>query len=373
MTVLWLTNIPSPYRVNFFNELGKFCDLTVLFEKRVSSERDNSWENFNIEHFKAEFLPGKSIGVAEAFCPSILKYLNPKYDHIVVTTYSDPTGFFAITYMKGNGISYEIEGDGAFPSASMGVKDKIKSFLLSSANRYFSTANLHDEYYMQYGAKKEQIVRYPFTSLYKDDIFENPSHYDEKKKIRLKLGIKEEKVVISVGRFSYLNGYGKGYDAILRAAARLKDSDIGWYIVGGEPTEEFAKMTKDMQLTNVHYVDFKPKEELKEYYRASDLFVLMTIGDVWGLVINEAMACGLPVITTDKCVAGVELVTNGENGYIVPVGDDEALAERTTEILNTPDAVEYMGNASLRKIQGYTIENMAKTHIDKFSSIIDAS
>ena len=45
MNILWLTNIPSPYRVNFFNELGKYCDLTVLFEKKASDERDKSWKS----------------------------------------------------------------------------------------------------------------------------------------------------------------------------------------------------------------------------------------------------------------------------------------------------------------------------------------
>ena len=46
MKILWLTNIPSPYRVKFFNELGTKCDLTVVFEKRSSSERDESWKKF---------------------------------------------------------------------------------------------------------------------------------------------------------------------------------------------------------------------------------------------------------------------------------------------------------------------------------------
>lgn len=75
MKILWLTNIPSPYRVKFFNELGKKCDLTVIFEKRSSSERDESWKNFQLDNFKAIFLSGKSVGVAEAICFSIVKYI----------------------------------------------------------------------------------------------------------------------------------------------------------------------------------------------------------------------------------------------------------------------------------------------------------
>ena len=93
--------------------------------------------------------------------------------------------------------------------------------------------------------------------------------------------------------------------------------------------------------------------------------MLPTWSDVWGLVINEAMAYGLPIVTTDRCVAGVELVENGVNGYIVPARDRDALTEAVNRVL----AEDYrtMGKAYLEKIRPYTIENMAKAHMEIFS------
>ena len=123
-------------------------------------------------------------------------------------------------------------------------------------------------------------------------------------------------------------------------------------------------MKQDMGLDNVHFLEFMKKDALTRYYRAADIFVLMTVGDVWGLVINEAMACGLPVITTDKCVAGQDLVSDDENGYIVPVGDDAMLTDRLNRIFADPVAVERMAKTSLEKIAPYTIENMAKVHLN---------
>ena len=101
LKILWLTNIPSPYRVDFFNELGKYCKLTVLFERTASSERDESWKQFKTDNFQAIFLKGKNMGVAEAFCPSVTKYLKKgEYDYVVITNFSSLTGIMAIHFMK---------------------------------------------------------------------------------------------------------------------------------------------------------------------------------------------------------------------------------------------------------------------------------
>ena len=99
---------------------------------------------------------------------------------------------------------------------------------------------------------------------------------------------------------------------------------------------------------------------LKKYYKMADVFVLPTREDIWGLVVNEAMAYGLPVVTTDKCNAGLELIQNGENGYIVSTDNYIELEEG---IRKTLDHSLVMGNNALLKIGDYTIERMAVDHI----------
>ena len=76
------------------------------------------------------------------------------------------------------------------------------------------------------------------------------------------------------------------------------------------------------------------------------------------------MACGLPVVTTDKCVAGMELIENGVNGQIVPVKDQEALTAAVNGVLSGDYAA--MGAAALETIRPYSLENMAKVHMDIF-------
>ncbi len=363
--ILWLTNIPSPYRVAFFNELGKYCDLTVIFERRSSTERDDSWSHFKTENFQAVFLKGKSVGVAEAFCPSISKYLKRKfqYDHIVVTNFSDPTGMWAISKLRARKIPYEIESDGAFANNRKGIKEKVKKWLLSKATRYFSTAEEHDRYYKNYGATEDKLVRYPFTSIFEKEVLNQPIALEKKNELRQKLGIKEERVILAVGQFIPR----KGYDVLLKACTLLDGAGV--YIVGGNAPEEYSTLLEELKLSNVYFIDFKPKEALSEYYELADVFVHPTREDIWGLVINEALAKGLPVVTTDRCIAGLAMVKQNENGCIVPVEDHKALAEGILQCLENR---EVYAECALQVAKEYTIEKMVKAHLKEWQAENDS-
>lgn len=105
------------------------------------------------------------------------------------------------------------------------------------------------------------------------------------------------------------------------------------------------------------------KEKLQVYYQAADLFVLPTREDIWGLVINEAMAAGLPVITTERCVAGVEML---DKEFIVPVENEQMLAEKITSLLENEEKLLKAATDNLNRSREYTIENMAKEHLKIF-------
>ena len=360
MKVLWLTNIPSPYRVKFFNELGKHCDLTVLFEVNSSKDRDSSWASFNKESFTPVFLMGKRIGASNAICPGVVKYLNKSFDHIVITNFSSPTGIIAISFLRMMRISFEIESDGGFPGSGKGVKEQVKRFILKGADRYFSTAKSHDCYYLKYGVKKEKIVRYPFTSIGESEILDVPVDKSVKEELKKKLGISESIIILGVGQF--INR--KGFDVLLSCYDYLPE-EVGIYLIGGTPTPEYLKIANGKR--RVHFIQFKLKDELAEYYKAADIFVLPTREDIWGLVINEAMAYGLPVVTTTRCVAGLELIKNGKNGFLVKPDDIKELSESIVRVINMNKS-DSLSQNSLRIIKEYTIEKMAQCHVEIWRS-----
>ena len=366
MKVLFMTNIPSPYRVDFFNALGKLCDLTVTFEGAYATDRDKKWTSDKMTNFTPVFMKGIRINSDSFFCSGIRKIIKQGWDIIIVGVYSSPTSMWAIEYMRRKKIPFYIEADGGLISADGGLKYKIKKRYLSSASGWLSSGELTDKYFTHYGADASKIYRYPFTSTKKEDlILLNPLSHDEKLAYREKLGITEKRVVISVGQFIHR----KGFDVLLKASAKFEE-DTGLYIVGGEPTPEYLDIVKEYGLKNVHFVSFMTKAELKEYYFAADIFAFPTREDIWGLVVNEAMAYGLPVVTTDRCVAGVELIKNGENGYIVPVDNIDILAEKCNNILRNPELEAIMAGNNVKKIGYYSIENMAEVHFNIFNDIL---
>lgn len=356
--LLFLTNIPAPYKTALFNELGKYTNLTVLYERKSASNRNVQWNTLSRQNYTEIFLNGISVTAETAFCIKIGNYLTKTYDFIIVGGYSTPTGMLAILKLYCKKIPFLISADGGFIKNDTPFKKAVKTFFISKASAWFSSGDTTTGYLMHYGAKKKHIYNYPFTSVMEKDITAkaDPVRQNE---LRKKLGINEPQMVLSVG--SYI--YRKGYDVLIKAMKQLP-KDIGVYIVGGKPTEEYQTLKNTYQLKNLHFIDFKKKDELAEYYQAADLFVLPTREDIWGLVINEAMAFGLPVITTNRCIAGLELIENKKNGFIIENEHADELAEKIMEILTCPELCKEMSQNNIQQIQNYTIEKMAARYLE---------
>lgn len=361
--VLFLTNYPSPYRVRFFDELGKRMNVTVLFADRIEDKkhRNADWYVPSAGSFQTVQLKKTFAVKSNSLCLEVTKWLKQPFDHIVVCGYSNPTVIWAMAWMRLHRIPFWMEVDGGLIRQEGKAKYLLKKSLVRMANKWLSSGACTTKYLVHYGAREDCVSAYPFTSLSEGELLSNAVTPEEKAALRAVLNFPEKHIVLAIGQFIHR----KGFDVLLKAAASLGE-DVGIYIIGGVPTEEYLKLRDELCQGNIHFLGFQSKERLALCYKAADLFVLPTREDIWGLVINEAMAYGLPVITTDRCVAGMELVEDGVNGYIVPVGDVAALAEKIRLVFDSD--YEKMGAASLEKIRPYTIENMAKVHEEIFEN-----
>lgn len=362
--LLFITNLPSPYRVDFFNELGKMVDLTVCYERKSSSERDEKWINQSKRTYTEIYAVAKNIGVDRSVGLGIAKELKQKYDYVIITGFSSPSVILAILYCQIHNIPYIMEDDGGLVNP-YGEKHKlIKKLLLRKVLAYFTTTDENIYTMIQLGVKENAIYKYPFSSVMNKDIEEEILKKKNVNQIRKLLDIKEKKVVLAVGQFIDR----KGFDVLLKAFSGMP-ADCGLYFVGGKPTGQYLDIVTKKDIKNVHFIGFKSKNELKDYYAAADIFVHPTREDIWGLVVNEAMAAGLPVITTNRCGAGLELIRNNENGYLIEVEDVEHLREKMKIILYNDELKRTMEENAIATIANYTVEKMAEWHFNRLSDL----
>lgn len=363
MNILIITCMISPARCNYYNELGKLCNLTVIAEREFLSDRGHNFKLELTKYYNKIELKGLKIGSYMAFSPFIIKYLKENnFDVIVIEQYASPTSILAIEYLYRNKIPFFINADGGFIKKENILKYKIKKSYISKATRWLTTGEFSKKYLIHYGAKQNDIYIYPFSSYTLEDIIHNSLMISNKLILKNKLKIKEDKLIISVGQFIPR----KGFDVLLKSCKYLKNENIGIYIIGGVITDEYNKIINDLNLNNVYFIDFLSKEELKEYYCAADIAVFPTREDVWGFVVNEAMSFGLPVITTSRCGAGLELIGDFENGFVVPTEDHKAIADKINLLLLDDKLMQSIISNNINKIRYYCSQNMAQKHYDIF-------
>lgn len=360
--ILFVTNYPSPYRVQFFSYLGsdRNIDLDVAFMENANEQkhRDSSWFIKDYENFSPIFLK-KRIKIKRGLfvCLEIFSLLKKDYDEIIFGGYSYLTIMLGMVWMMIHRKEYSLEIDGGFISKDSFIKKNIKSFFISHANKFYSTGKISDEYLVYYGANKDKIHFYPFSSIEKEYVLTKPLTSQEKATIRKKINATEDVILLFVGQF--INR--KGID-ILMKAANIMPSNYGIYIVGANAPSEYISYKEKHDLHNLHFCGFKSKQELKDYYCAADILVFPTRYDIWGLVVNEALSNALPVITTDKCIAGLEMIEQGETGIIVQNENYVEIADAVNEILSWN--LYKTGEKALNTAKKYTIDTMAQRHVE---------
>ncbi len=351
--LLIVGEFPAPYRVEVFAGIARKWNSKIYLEIEQDAQRTREWlsraavdcEILSTKKGKKRFLNDmKSI---------------KDFDAVIIYNNSLKYSILLELICKIRNIPFFLNCDGCNDiEESNPLKKALKCFLMRGATGYFAGGQSAVKYFEYYGADSNRIYLHNFTSLHQEDINKKLLTDTEKSRIKERIGMTGNFNVVTVGRHIEC----KGFDIVLKAAEKIGES-VEFYIIGGEPSVENKRYKETHNLSNVHFVDFLGKDELREYYNAADLFVLMTRGDTWGLVINEAMANGLPVITTKRCVAGVELIKDGENGYIIDVDDIEALVSKVLMLRDNKDLCRQMSLANINKMQTNTIDQIAKEHI----------
>lgn len=349
--VLYLTNIEVPYRVRFFNELAKKCDLTVLYEREQSANRNQAWAGSVSRNFRVKYLRGLKIGNENAFSFGILKEIFSNYDCIIVGCYNSPAQMAAILTMRLFQIPYILNLDGEPFLAGDGLKKKLKRFFVSGAEKYLVAGEKTAESLRNAIGTDKVIVPYYFSSLTEQEIEEHR---------QLAGNVRNDTILVVGQYFDY-----KGMDVALEAARM--DLSLRYKFVGmGNRTELFQKEHDIPE--NVELIPFLQKKELEEEYKNCAMLVLPTRQECWGLVINEAASFGMPIVSTWGSGAAVEFLQENYPEYLAQPGNVKSLFDCIMELVNSNNCEE-IKSALLEKSQQYSIEKSMQIHIKQINNI----
>lgn len=147
----------------------------------------------------------------------------------------------------------------------------------------------------------------------------------------------------------------KGTHYLLQAFTELKLPDAELWVIGSAPNPAFGKLLRRFNAPNVRFLGTFPQRRLAQLYAQGSVFVLPSIADGFGMVVPQAMACGLPAIVTEHVGAG-DLVTHGKDGYIVPIRDTEALKAHILRLYEQPELAALMGQEAARTAREFSWE-----------------
>lgn len=248
-------------------------------------------------------------------------------DAVLVMGWNYRSHFSAMRYFSGR-IPVYFRGDSTLLDAQNGIRRRLRQLFLRHVYSYVDTAffvgtNNYD-YFQKYGLDNNQLTFAPHAV--DNHRFSNDAtmHEAEANQWRSSLGISADSVVfLFAGKLIQK----KSPDLLLRAFQKLSSKTKQHLIFVGDGDGEADLKKQTSSVTNIHFVPFQNQSRMPVVYRLGDVMCLPSAGpgETWGLAVNEAMACGRPVIVSDKVGCARDLVSDESTGYIHKANSVESL------------------------------------------------
>jgi len=236
----------------------------------------------------------------------------------------------------------------------------IYPWFLRKFDAYLAVGKRAQEYYLHYGADKNKMFFTPHCV--DNDFFISSRSALESKHLDIRRGWGipvEATVFLFVGKLIPKKRPADFLNA-LKAASRDTPGISGLIVGDGPLRPGLEGLARNTNLT-VKFSGFLNQREMSRAYAASDVLVLPSDGrETWGMVVNEAFACGLPVIASDKVGCAPDLIFPGKTGEVFPCGDIERLAEIIRALAVKKEFLKEMGSNARKTIDNYSVAAAAE-------------
>jgi glycosyltransferase involved in cell wall biosynthesis len=372
-----LTNIPTPYAIAFFNNLERFFDLTVFFLKTKFCNRkwDNLLHNVDFNYVmldsKAITLKGKDVHYF-IYSSNLLEYLkNKNFDAFLSWGWDSFCVKKALKYCKKKDIPFMLLSGSTDNEKS--IRRIIFRFYVKEIVRKADILLAHGirskEYLKKISGRDDISVSYLTVDnkAFINKIKESKRRTEEIKK-RYKIP-KKNKVILFCGQFIHR----KGFDLLLSAFKRIKKKHHNTTLLAvgtGPLLDKFKEITQKNKDDDVVFTGFVQPPQIFDTYAISDLLVMPSREEVWGLVVNEAMCASIPVIVSSISGCVPDLIENGRTGFVFETNNQKDLYSKLDKILNDEPLRKKMGIRAFEKIKSITPENSARSILNAYNNFI---
>ena len=346
-------------------ELSLRVDLLCLFCAQKAS-RGMDWNFESKLGFRHLVIGGMRIKRhADAYeyyiSPRIFwRLLRARPDVIISGGFSIPS-FYASLYCKLTGAKLIIYSDGtpAFEKTLGRLQRAARKVLVPRVSAFIAKSKPAAERFEELGAKGRIVLAPHTTNLAPLLTIGARRDWSESSELRL----------LTVARLIPQKGIGHLIRAV--AAMRPVRRPVSLTIVGSGPQEaELKALVQSLGVRGIRFAGFVDQRELPAYYAAADVFVFPTLGDTYGIVLLEAAASGLALISSTHAGATLDFVKDGESGLIFDPPDEPALAELIAKLADGPELVRDLGLAAYDVARLRTPDRTAEKYVSAIMTVV---
>lgn len=376
LRVAYVVSHPIQYQAPLLRHLAgdPEIDLTALFLSDISTRRyrdpgfgrELEWDVPLLEGYRHSFLPAWGSRSTLSFWRPFTRHLGREitrggFDALWVHGYAHQSTLRAMRLGRRLGIPVLLRGESHLTSHPRGlarafVKDVFLRWLFSGVDAFLTIGTLNRAYYRHYGAPESRLFPMPYAvdnGYFRARAEESAPTRDL---LRVELGLPPGRpVVLFASKLVARKRAGDLLAAYSRVCASWEGDPPALVLVGDGPLR--PRLEACAAGTGVvRFAGFRNQSEMPRFFDLCDVFVLPSEYEPWGLVVNEAMNAGRPIVVTDHVGAGADLVENGANGFVCPLGDVAALADAIRAVLSDPERAGDMGRRSLRRVADWSFE-----------------
>ena len=354
-----VTDIISPYRIPVFNALARHrgIDLNVVF--LADNDPSRQWPVYKKEiRFQYLVLPswsrrfGKHNLLLNWRLSAVLRQAAP--ETIICGGYNFAACWQTLWWARHNRVPFLLWSESTASDLRGGhpLPEFLKKRFVLACDAFVVPGKSAWQYIASFGISEERIFRAP--NAVDTVLFARGAEAACRDLVRRQELSLPSRFFLFVGRLVKEKGVFDLIEAYSKMSPELRER-MGLVLVGdGKARAELQRRAAVIKPGSIHFPGFVQREHLPSYYGLAETFVFPTHTDPWGLVVNEALACGLPVICTSVAGCSADLVQDGWNGRIVAPGDIGQLAAAMDDMVRDADWRSRMSANSKHRILNYS-------------------